>query len=343
MTAAASVARELPGRALRGSLLWASRRRSLARVATATPLTRGMVWRFVAGETLEAGLGALARLREAGFHTTADVLGEAVSSEAMAARAADAYIRLLEGLDERGLEGNVSVKLTQLGLDHRHPGLSRDSCAGWSRRPRAPTAFVRVDMEDSPSDRRHAGPRPEMHETHPDVGAVIQAYLRRIGGRRRRARRRGHPCAPVQGRLPGAGERGVPAQGGRGRQLRAADADAAARGHLPGHRDPRRGHDRRGRWPSRGSRASSRDRFEFQMLYGIRRDLQDRLRGRGLHGARVRPVRDASGTPTSCAGWPSARPTSFSSPARCCARAAPSASGGRPAARQAGRRAPRGG
>ncbi|HXR26439.1 MAG TPA: proline dehydrogenase family protein, partial [Candidatus Baltobacteraceae bacterium] len=178
MTAAASVARELPSRALRGSLLWASRRRSLARVATATPLTRGMVWRFVAGETQEAGLDALARLREAGFRTTADVLGEAVSSEAMAARAADAYIRLLEGLAERGLEGNVSVKLTQLGLDHGIQGCRRQLLRVVEAAART-GAFVRVDMEDHHRTDATLALVHEMHATHPEVGAVIQAYLRR--------------------------------------------------------------------------------------------------------------------------------------------------------------------
>jgi len=279
MAAAASVARELPGRALRGSLLWASRRRSLARVATATPLTRGMVWRFVAGETQEAGLDALARLRDAGFHTTADVLGEAVSSEAMAARAADSYIRLLDGLAERGLEGNVSVKLTQLGLDHGIQG-----CRVQLRRvveAAARTgAFVRIDMEDHHRTDATLALVHEMHATHPDVGAVIQAYLRRsvddvaalIAARTRVRLCKGAYQEPASVAFP-----------------HKADVDTSyerlARTLLVDGTYPALAtHDERlierllAFTREQGIDAS---RFEFQMLYGIRRDLQDRLRDDG--------------------------------------------------------------
>ena len=65
---------------MRSSLLWLSRRRSIGRLATRLPVTRSMVARFVAGETLEEALGALERLRAQGLRTTVDVLGEAVTS-----------------------------------------------------------------------------------------------------------------------------------------------------------------------------------------------------------------------------------------------------------------------
>src|SRR4051794_41568177 len=85
---APSSLRSAPERALRSSLLWLSRRRSLGRLATRLPVTRSMVARFVAGETLEEALTALERLTAAGFRTTADLLGAAVTSgdEARAAR-----------------------------------------------------------------------------------------------------------------------------------------------------------------------------------------------------------------------------------------------------------------
>jgi len=279
MAAAASVARELPGRALRGSLLWASRRRSLARVATATPLTRSMVWRFVAGETQEAGLDALARLRDAGFHTTADVLGEAVSSEAMAARAADAYIRLLDGLAERGLEGNVSVKLTQLGLDHGIQGC-RVQLQRVVEAAAQSGAFVRVDMEDHHRTDATLALVHEMHATHPDVGAVIQAYLRRsasdiaaLNAAHTRVRLcKGAYQEPASVAFP-----------------HKADVDAnyerLARTLLVEGTYPALAtHDERlierllAFVRQQGTEPAG---FEFQMLYGIRRDLQDRLRDEG--------------------------------------------------------------
>ncbi|HXX60830.1 MAG TPA: proline dehydrogenase family protein [Candidatus Sulfotelmatobacter sp.] len=279
MAAAASVARELPGRAMRGGLLWASRRRSLARVATATPLTRGMVWRFVAGEDLAAGLDALARLRDAGFHTTADVLGEAVSSEAMAARAADSYIRLLEGLAERGLEGNVSVKLTQLGLDHGIQGCRAQLLRVVEAAART-SAFVRIDMEDHHRTDATLALVHEMHATHPDVGAVIQAYLRRS-------------AADVAALI---------ASGTRVRLCKGAYQEPASVA-FPHKADVDTSYERlartllvEGTYPALAThderlierllafireQGIERSRFEFQMLYGIRRDLQDRLRGDG--------------------------------------------------------------
>ena len=89
---ATTALRAAPERALRSSLLWLSRRRSLGTLATRLPVTRSMVARFVAGETLEAALPALQRLEAAGLRTTVDVLGEAVTSVDAARAAADEYL-----------------------------------------------------------------------------------------------------------------------------------------------------------------------------------------------------------------------------------------------------------
>ena len=101
---------------MRSFLLWLSRRRSLGRLATRLPVTRSMVARFVAGETLDEALAALERLHAAGLRTTVDVLGEAVTSADAARAAADEYLAALDALAARGLDRNVSVKLSQMGL-----------------------------------------------------------------------------------------------------------------------------------------------------------------------------------------------------------------------------------
>ena len=123
MTAADSL-RELPDRALRSTFLTLSRRRGLGRLATRLPVTKSLVARFVAGETLDEALGVLERLRAAGLRTTVDVLGESVESAAAARTAAGTYVDVLDALVARGLDGNVSLKLTQMGLDV-DPGLAR--------------------------------------------------------------------------------------------------------------------------------------------------------------------------------------------------------------------------
>ncbi|HYI22962.1 MAG TPA: hypothetical protein VEX62_10035, partial [Candidatus Limnocylindrales bacterium] len=88
--------RSLPARVSRGFFLWSSRRRSLARMATAVPFTRSMVRRFVAGDRLDDALVALERLRDQGLTWTVDVLGESVSSREMALASADRYIATLD-------------------------------------------------------------------------------------------------------------------------------------------------------------------------------------------------------------------------------------------------------
>ena len=166
---------------MRTSLLWLSRRRSLGRLATRLPITRAMVARFVAGETLEEALVALDTLHSAGFRTTVDVLGEAVTSIDAATTAADEYLATLDALAARGLDRNVSVKLSQMGL-----GLGETVCReNMSRiltRAAEVEAFVRIDMEDhATTDATLAlwrDLRP-LNAGRGDSGVVIQTALRR--------------------------------------------------------------------------------------------------------------------------------------------------------------------
>src|SRR4051812_14417322 len=95
--------RDAPERAMRTALLALSRRRALGRFATATRLTRPLVERFVAGETLEEALPGLRRLATSGFHSTVDVLGESVTSEDEARTASQRYVATLDALAAAGL------------------------------------------------------------------------------------------------------------------------------------------------------------------------------------------------------------------------------------------------
>ena len=169
---------------MRSSLLWLSRRRSLGRLATRLPITRAMVARFVAGETLDEALVALEKLKSAGFRTTVDVLGEAVTSIDAATAAADEYLATLDALAARGLDRNVSVKLSQMGL-----GLGEAVCRANMTRILAHAAeveaFVRIDMEDhATTDATLAlwrDLRP-LNAGRGDSGVVIQTALRRSPG-----------------------------------------------------------------------------------------------------------------------------------------------------------------
>ncbi len=275
MAAAASAVRELPARALRNGFLWASHRRSLARVATATPLTRGLVWRFVAGETLAAALDTLERLRDAGFRTTADVLGEAVADAPAARQAADRYVELLDALAARGLEGNVSLKLTQMGLD-----VDADLCRANVERVLARAAergaFVRVDMEDHIKTDATLGLVRLLRPGFPEVGVVIQAYLRRSAEDVERLIAEG-----VRVRLcKGAYNEPAHVAFAHKAEVDASFARLMERLLADGTYPALATHDERlieRATAFAGQRGIGPQRFEFQMLYGVRRDLQARL------------------------------------------------------------------
>lgn len=270
---------ELPERALRSSLLSLSRRPRLGRLATRLPLTRAMVQRFVAGETLAEALDAIERLHSVGRHTTVDVLGESVSTAQAAAGAAARYVELLDALVGRGLEGNVSLKLSQMGLDVS-TAECRQNVGRVLARAAETGAFVRIDMEDHERTDATLALWRELRSLNPASGIVIQAALRRSAGDITSLIAEAAPVRLCKGayREPATVAFPTKAEVDRsylellGRLLREGTSPALAT------HDPRmigaatelverEGIDRQG--------------FEFQMLYGVRRDLQAQLVGAG--------------------------------------------------------------
>jgi proline dehydrogenase len=287
LVAVPSAVRAVSERAMRSSLLWLSRRRALGRLATRLPVTRSMVARFVAGETLEEAIGALERLRDQGLRTTVDVLGEAVTSADAARAAADEYLATLAALAGRGLDRNVSVKLSQMGL-----GIGEDVCRANVERilTAAAThdAFVRIDMEDhTTTDATLAiwrALRP-INAGRGDSGVVIQAALHRsaedvealIAEHARVRLCKGAYVEPATVAWPDKAD--VDAAYGRLMERLLLD------GNFPGiatHDERLIAH------AVEFARANGigPERFEFQMLYGVRRDLQERL-ARAGYGVRV--------------------------------------------------------
>jgi proline dehydrogenase len=132
----------------------------------------------VAGQTLEEALSVLEGLHAAGMRTTVDVLGESVDSEELARAAADGYVETLDALAERGLDLNVSLKLTQMGLDV-DPAFCLRNVGRVVERAAQLGAFVRVDMEDHTRTDATLTIARELHGRYPAVGVVIQSYLRR--------------------------------------------------------------------------------------------------------------------------------------------------------------------
>jgi proline dehydrogenase len=279
---------------LRGPLLYLSNAGWSRRLITRFPIARRMASRFVAGETPDDAIIAIRALNSRGINATLDHLGESVTSQAAAARAADDYVLVLGKIQASGTRSNVSIKLTQLGLD-----LDEEFCVRNARRvveeARRLDNFVRIDMEDSLHTDGTIAVFRKLHQEFDNVGLVVQAYLYRTE-------------ADLQILL--AGERGTRIRLCKGAYKeppdkafpRKADVDANyvrlskllldnARKLSPAAESGRvpplpalATHDEKMIKAAEAYVVSTglpRQYFEFQMLYGIRRDLQQRLAGEG--------------------------------------------------------------
>jgi proline dehydrogenase len=265
--------------ALRAFFLWLSNRRWVARVALAVPLLRRMPLRFVAGTTLDEAVSAVRTLNAAGASATLDVLGESVHDRDSADDAAAAYVEAIERIAAEALDANVSLKLTQMGLD-----LGVDVCLAVLgpvvQAGRRHGVFVRVDMESSEYTDRTLDVVRRLRAAGNDVGPVIQSYLRRspedveaLAAERVRTR----ICKGAYLESPEVAHQDREAIGDAFVALctRLLEVDA-----YPGvaTHDP----DMIERVAASAGRLKvPPDRFEFQMLYGIRRDLQRQLVRRG--------------------------------------------------------------
>jgi proline dehydrogenase len=242
-----------------------------------------MARRFVAGETLDEAIAAARKCNDAGMFVSLDYLGENVSTTTDAQRARDAYLEIFERIAKERLQANVSCKLTQLGLD-----LSAEFCEGLVlsvvERAAGYDNFLRVDMEGSIYTERTVELVKRIRTRSPAIGTVIQAYLYRserdiqdllgYGCRVRLCKGAYKESADV------AFERKPDVDANYVRLMQMLlpsgfyHAIATHDPHMIGETI---------RWAA--AKQISKDDFEFQMLYGIRTDLQRRL----VHGGyRVR-------------------------------------------------------
>jgi proline dehydrogenase len=163
---------------LRSTLLKLAESPGFAQWVTSNPTTRGMARRFVAGETLDEALVAARACNSVGMYASLDYLGENVSTTTHAQRARDAYLQIFDRIAQERLHANVSCKLTQLGLD-----LSAEFCEGLLfsivERAAGYDGFLRVDMESSQYTQRTIEVVKRVRTRNPAVGAVIQSYLYR--------------------------------------------------------------------------------------------------------------------------------------------------------------------
>src|SRR5438046_585352 len=163
---------------LRASFLYLSHRRGLQRFVTRQRLTAALAYRFVAGDRLDDAVRVVTDLNRRGFTASLDHLGENVNEEKAARAAADDYLAAFERIATDRLNANVSVKLTQLGLDISSD-LCRDLLTRILQRAQQLDNFVRIDMEGSAYTQRTLELVLELHREYPNCGVVLQSYLYR--------------------------------------------------------------------------------------------------------------------------------------------------------------------
>ncbi|MEA3286932.1 MAG: proline dehydrogenase family protein [Candidatus Marinimicrobia bacterium] len=134
--------------------------------------------RYIAGEDTSSAISTCQKLQRQGFLTTLDILGESVSSEAQANAERDDYLKLISEVVESGIEKNVSLKPTALGLGIS-PDLAFDNIRRIVTEAHASGVFIRIDMEDSPYTTQTLAIYERLRNDHPHLGTVIQSYMRR--------------------------------------------------------------------------------------------------------------------------------------------------------------------
>jgi proline dehydrogenase len=268
---------------VRNFIFWLSTKRSVTNSIARRGMKLGFARRFVAGETLAEALTASGELCQAGRNVSLNHLGENVTSEAAAREVCASYIEMIEEMHAKNLSGNISIKLTQLGLD-----LGKDLCAALAgsiaRRARDLGRTIEMDMEGSAYADATLDIFEAVQRESGNTGLAVQAYLHRT----EKDLQRLAPLKPKIRLVKGAYRepkkialQGKAAVDANYKRLTTLLMEGAAEGtFLPAIAS----HD-----PFMVTHAQAeisrvklaKDRYEFQMIYGIRRDLQEEVHAAG--------------------------------------------------------------
>lgn len=266
---------------MRSLLLYLSSSKRLAPLMMHNGVSRRVARRFVAGETLDDACAAARDVNRDGQFASLDLLGENVDDEAGARRAAEGYLSIFNRIEQERLDANVSLKLTQLGLDLGVP-LCEELLEKIVAHAAGKGNFVRVDMEGSPYTQRTIDIVRRVRAKYGAVGTVMQAYLYRTGEDIRGLLEIGCRIRLCKGAYNEPPEIAFP---------RKSDVDAnyvklmkilllsgvyhGIATHDPTMIEATKAFARENK--------IDRDKFEFQMLYGIRTDLQKQLVSEGYN------------------------------------------------------------
>jgi proline dehydrogenase len=262
---------------LRKTLLYLSNQQKVFTFVRRNGLAKRMASRFVAGETIDEAMTAVRALNARGITASLDLLGESVHREEEARATAKSYLDLLDRIQSQKLDANVSLKLTAMGLD-----VSEDLCVANMQmvldRARDYGSFVRIDMESSDYTERtlHMFEH-RLYPSYPKhVGIVLQSYLRRTFADVEMANRLRARVRICKGAYQEPASVAFPDKRDVDEQYIRCMRSLMSEGNYPGIAT----HDERIIADAKrfaAERKIETDRYEFQMLYGVRRDLQEQL------------------------------------------------------------------
>jgi proline dehydrogenase len=266
---------------LRNALLYLSAQPTVFKFVRNNGIAKKFARRFVAGETAEEALDAVKALNAKGITASLDLLGESVHNEAEARASGRDYIRLLDQIRERNLDANVSVKLTAMGLD-----ISEELCISIMHevldRARQHHTFVRLDMESSEyTERTLRLFEQRLYPAYPEnVGIVLQSYLYRTAADVERAIQLKCRVRLCKGAYKEPATVAYPDKADVDANYVRCMQDLMRHGNYPGLATHDEAIIRHAKKFAADEKISS-DRYEFQMLYGVRRDLQEQLVAEG--------------------------------------------------------------
>ncbi|HTD20754.1 MAG TPA: proline dehydrogenase family protein [Ktedonobacteraceae bacterium] len=266
---------------LRDTLLYLAQNDNLRNFVITNSATRSVSRRFVAGEALDEAIEATRVLNQRGMHVSLDHLGENVSDDREARAATQDFITVLDAIKQAGIDANISIKLTALGLD-----ISQQLCEENVRRllghAHKYSIFVRIDMEGSPYTEQTIDITLRMHQQFEHVGTVIQSCLYRSRKDVEQLIAQGVRVRLVKGAYKEPRTIAMQEKKDVDHSFVQLMMMLLLRGNYPAIAT----HDEaiiNATCKYARDHGISKEAFEFQMLYGIRRDLQEKLVKQGYN------------------------------------------------------------
>jgi proline dehydrogenase len=262
---------------LRSALLYLSEQPKIFKFVRNNKVAKSFANRFVAGETLDTALAAVTRLNARGITASLDLLGESVHNEAEARAAGDSYVRMLDRIHQQKADANVSVKLTAMGLD-----ISEELCVSIMhrilQRARDYNSFVRIDMESSEYTQRTLDLfEQRLYPAYREhVGIVLQSYLYRTFADVERAIQMKARVRLCKGAYKEPETVAYPAKKDVDSTYVRCLHELMLKGNYAGIATHDEAIIKEAKRFAKEKKLAP-DRYEFQMLYGVRRDLQDKL------------------------------------------------------------------